>query len=75
MVVVVSPCNQHPVGTLLRQDQAHTRDYAGRYSGRRLHVLHEVEIALRPDMEEVKYLVEHFLMLGGHADPALIWRG
>ena len=67
--------NQDKVGFLLLQIAIQRRDGAGCEAGQGLVPLHEVEIHIRDNAENVENLVQHVTVLGRHAYPAADLRG
>jgi hypothetical protein len=64
------PLDQNPVGPLVFEDGLQAREHAGCDVRRRLVVLHEVQVVVRPDLKNTQHLVEHVAVLGRDADAA-----
>ena len=62
--------NEHPVGSLLAQDGFESSQDARRHLGRRLVVLHDVEVVLGLNVEDTQHLIQHVAVLGGDAHAA-----
>jgi hypothetical protein len=60
--------DEHPIGSFVDQDRFETGQHAGRDLGRRLIVLHHVQVVVRLDGKDAQHLVEHFAVLGGDAN-------
>ena len=62
--------DEHPVWPLVEQDWLESGQDRCRDLGRGLIVLHDVQVVVGLDPEDVQHLVEHVAVLGGHAHAA-----
>ena len=62
------------VGRVLRQITVYRHDRPGRQSGERLVGLHQVQVRIRGDSEDLQHLIEHLAMLAGDTDVRLEFR-
>ena len=60
--------DEHPVGPLVEQDRLEPSQHRRGDLGRRLVVLHDVQVVVGLDAEDAQHLVEHVAVLGGDAD-------
>ena len=59
--------HQYGVGTGLTQHIAHAQQHTGGHVIQVLPLLHDVQVIIRLDVENLEHLIEHFAVLSGNA--------
>ena len=63
--------DEYDIRTALLEDVTKSGEDTCSYIGEVLTLLHDVEVVVRGDIEDLEYLIEHFAMLAGDAHDGL----